>query len=140
MRIENWDSWLVRFALAAKGQRFVWGRTDCVTLTRRGLTQMLGVDPWQGHVKKFKTKRAALLEMNDIDPEITLRDTGATEAGYHFGTSGDVALGPTRDRHGLIAVSLLLPGRKALVSTQELGVLILDKLELPSETRFFRYV
>ena len=141
MKIENWDVWLVAFANAAWGQRFVWGRTDCATLTRRGLATILGNDPWKGHVRSCRSKRAALEIMKSLEePENVLSATGAVEVGHHFGTSGDVALGPVLDDHGLVALSIMLPGRKVLVSTKEFGVLVLDKLNLPEGTRFFRYV
>ena len=129
------------FAQAVQGRRFVWGRTDCATLTRRGLIQVLGEDPWKDRVRKCTGKRAALEIMKTLgNPEDVLYATGAVEVGHLFGTSGDVALGPVLDDHGLVALSLMLPTRKALVSTKELGVLVLDKLDLPGDTRFFRYV
>ncbi len=138
-RIPNWDGWLVKFADEANGRAFEWGQTDCGTLTRRALTQMLGTNPWDGHLSSWKTKRGAARILKGVNAEDALRASGAVEVPYLFGHSGDVGVGPATDAHGLPALSIMLPGRKALVSTAELGVLILDRLDLPRETRFFRY-
>lgn len=139
VRVENWDSELVRYAEAHRGESFRWGETDCVTLTREALMIMLGEDPWRHLVPRFKTLRKAARLAGELEPEITLRDTGAVEVGYHFGWAGDVALAPGQDDDGLPGISLLLPNRKALVATVADGVVVTDKLALPEGTRFFRY-
>ncbi len=137
--IANWDRRLVEFARAADGKPFQWGHTDCVSLVRRGLQTVFGVDVWKGHVGKYKTKRGAVTVAGKTDYEDALRASGAVEVGYHFGTSGDVALSPKEDEHGMFSVALLVPSRKALTSIPSEGVVIVDKLGLEEGTRFFRY-
>lgn len=100
---------------------------------------ILGTDPWRGLIKKWVNKTGALRAARSVSPEDALRVSGAVEVGKQTGTSGDVALGAERDTHGLPAIALLLPTRKALVSTPSTGVVIVDKLNLPDGTRFFRY-
>ncbi len=137
--IANWDRWLVEFANAANGQPFEWGRTDCASLVRRGLQTVFGVDVWKGHVGIYKTKRGAVTVAGKVDYEDALLASGAVEVGYHFGTSGDVALSPKEDEHGMFSVALLVPARKALTSAPREGVVIVDKLRLEEGTRFYRY-
>ncbi len=137
--VANWDRRLVEFARETNGQAFEWGSTDCVSLVRRGLQVEFGVDVWKGHVGKYKTKRGAVTVAGKTDYEDALLTSGAVEVGYHFGTSGDVALSPKEDEHGMFSMALLVPSRKALTSVPREGVVIVDKLQLEPGTRFFRY-
>lgn len=135
----NADLWLVRFARAAQGQPFEWGRTDCATLARRALTTILGRDPWEGEVGEWTTQTGALRVFKRTDPEIALRASGAVEVGRYFATSGDVALGPQSDSMGLPAIYVLVPIRKVLTSNPDKGVIIASADELDPDTRFWRY-
>ena len=139
-RVENWDSCLVRLARAVEGQPFEWGRTDCATLARRGLTTIYGRDVWAGHVGTWKTRRGALGSAGRTDPENALRASGAVPVPPNYAWSGDVALGASLDAHGMPRVSLLLPNRKALTSTPDRGVVVVDKLSLTEGTEFWSYV
>ena len=137
--IENWDSRLVELAREMTGRPFKWGTTDCASLVRRGLTVILGTDPWQGHVGTWKTRRGALGVSRRLDHEDVLRASGAVQVGIHYAWTGDVALGANMDEHGMLQVALLLPTRKAMTSMPETGVVIVDKLSLAEGTRFYRY-
>ena len=137
--VANWDRRLVEFAREVIGQEFEWGLTDCVALVRRGLQVEFGVDVWEGHVGKYKTKRGAVTVAGKTDYEDALLTSGAVEVGFHYGTSGDVALSPREDEHGMLSMALIVPSRKALTSTPSEGVVIVDKLRLEEGTRFFRY-
>jgi hypothetical protein len=142
MRVENWDTFLVKFATEVRDTEFEWGVTDCVTIMRGGLKAILGYDPFSGHLRVWKSKTGALRAFNNIafSPSIILAETGAEGILPNFAWSGDVAVGPETDENGLPAISILLPGRKALVSTLETGVIIIDKLALTKGTEFWRYV
>jgi len=59
--------------------------------------------------------------------------------GARFAWTGDVAIGKSLDDHDMVQVALLLPARKALTSTPDRGVIIVDKLSLTEGTRFWRY-
>jgi hypothetical protein len=137
--VENWDRRIVEFAIGVQGQPFEWGQTDCVSLVRRGLQVMFGEDVWKGHVGTWKTRRGALTVSGKTDYEGALLASGAVEVGHHYGTSGDVALGPKEDEHGMIQMGLLVPTRKVVTATPHVGVAIVDKLRLEEGTRFFRY-
>ena len=139
MRIQNWDVWLVAFANAAVGKPWKIGKTDCVTLTRRALTQMLGRDPWDGVVRHWTTLKKARQVAGQLDALDVLESTGALEVGWHFGTAGDIALGPPDEDYGLPGLSIIVPQRHALISTKDRGVELIDKLTLPEGTRFYRY-
>lgn len=140
MRLPNWDVLLVAFAEEWRGQEFAWGKTDCGIMVRAGLRSMLGKDPWGRKVGKWTSKRGALLRSGQISYEDALCATGAVEVGSGFATAGDVAMGADRDPHGMVALSLLVPTRKALISTVETGVALVDKLQLDDGVRFWRYV
>jgi hypothetical protein len=137
--VANWDRRLVEFVAVVVGQPFKWGETDCVSLVRRGLQLMFDEDVWKGHVGEWKTRRGAITVSGKTDYENALLTSGAVEVGYHYGTSGDVALGPQEDEHGMLQMALLVPTRKALTATPAVGVAIVDKLRLEEGTRFFRY-
>lgn len=141
MRVENWDTWLVQFANEMRDREFVWGETDCVTIMRGGLKAILGRDPLKGKLQSWKSQIGALRAFKRIafSPTILLADTGAVRVLPNFASSGDVAIGPETDKNNLPSISLLLPGRKALVSTPETGVIIIDKLALTTGTEFWRY-
>lgn len=141
MRVENWDTELVMFAREVCGAPFEWGTTDCATIMRRGLIATLGTDPLKGRLGSWTTRAGALRAFNRIafSPAITLSDSGARTVGEKFAWSGDVAVGEALDDNRLPAIALLLPGRKALVSTPELGVIIVDRLSLTQGTTFWRY-
>ncbi len=138
-RVENWDRRLVEFTNEVNGQAFEWGTTDCASLVRRGLSLMFGRDVWKKHVGEWKTKRGALGVSGRTDYEDALRASGAVEMGIHYAWSGDVALGPSEDDHGMLQIGLLVPTRKILTSTPEVGVAIADKLRVEEGTRFYRY-
>ena len=139
MVIHNWDCAVIEVAVANRGRPFKWGSTDCVTLTRRCLKTMLGVDPWAEVLPRYRTKKVALKAALDIDAVTAIESSGGLEVARAFATAGDVGIGPELDDHGLPAVAFLLPSRKALFSTAADGVLIVDHLTLPVGTRFFRY-
>ncbi len=141
VRVDNWDSRLVEFALDMEGRKFQWGRTDCVTLTRRGLNALYGRDPWKRSVPTWKGKVSALKMSQEFEgaKAADFLATSAEEIASPFATSGAIALAPTRDEHGLPGMSILLPGRKVLISTPQTDALIIDKLLLPEGTRFFTY-
>lgn len=138
-RVDNWDRRLVEFAAAVVGQAFTWGRTDCASIVRRGLEAAYGRDVWKGHVGEWKTRRGAVGVSGRTESQEALRASGAVEVGKHYAWSGDVALGSGVDDHGLLQVALLVPTRKAMTSTPELGVLLVDKLSLAEGTTFWRY-
>lgn len=138
-RVDNWDRRLVEFAATVVGRPFKWGQTDCASIVRRGLTQVFSQDVWKGHVGEWKTKRGALGVSGRTEPQEALRASGAVEVGKHYAWSGDVALGDSVDDHGMLQVALLLPTRKAMTSTPENGVVIVDKLKLAEGTTFWRY-
>ncbi|KKN45116.1 hypothetical protein LCGC14_0686180 [marine sediment metagenome] len=138
-RVENWDSRLVEFAREVTDQPFEWGVTDCASLARRGLEVVFGLDLWRGHVGTWKTRRGALGVSGRTEHQEALRASGAVEVGKHYAWSADVALGDSVDDHGMLQVALLLPTRKAMTSTPERGVLIVDKLSLAEGTTFWRY-
>lgn len=135
----NWDVALTRFANYQRGRAFVWGSTDCATLTRQALKVIHNEDKWDGFVKRYDTKKGALLFVRNADPENVLVASGGCQVGRSFATAGDVALAPEMDDHGLPAVSILLCGCKVLYSTVEDGVIIVSKHALPAGTRFYRY-
>lgn len=137
-RLANWDTHLVSFARDVVGREFEWGVTDCATLVRRGLIEMLGRDVLKGHHRVWKTRRGALMASR-VKPQDALKASGAERVGNKFAWSGDVAVGRRVDDHGMIRVALLLPTRKALTSTPDLGVIIVDRLSLTKGTRFWRY-
>ncbi len=138
-RIENWDSRLVEYAKEVDGQAFEWGTTDCASLVRRGLIVIMGDDPWKRAVKTWKTSRGALGIAERVDHQEALRASGAVEVGKHYAWSGDVALGPSEDEHGMIQMALLLPTRKAMTSAPDTGVIIVDRATMAEGTRFYRY-
>lgn len=138
-RIHNWKVWLVHFAQVVEGQGFEWGRTDCVSLARRALRTMYGKDPWKGHVGEWTTRRGALRVAGRTDYEDALRSSGASQVGTLFASAGDVAVGTKRDRHGMFPVAVVLPGRKALISSPERGVFITGTGEFVADTTFWRY-
>ncbi len=139
MRIENWDVALVAFAEYVRGRPFIWGETDCATLVRRGLGIMLDGDPWRGHLGTWKTKIGAFRISSKTDARRILRGSGAVRVVPGYETAGDLALGPGRDAHGLLRVSLLIPSRKALVAFPDQGVRLVDTLSLIPGTSFWRY-
>ena len=140
MRRTNWDVCLIRFASVAKGQAFEWGRTDCAHLARRALFTMLGRDPWDGYVGKWKTRRGALTVAKRTAYPECLNLSGAVEVGDKYATSGDIAVGPTPDRHGMVQMAVVLPGRMAMTSSPDKGVIV-DRLHgFKVGTRFWRYV
>ena len=138
-RVHNWDVWLVRLAQAAEGQDFEWGRTDCVSLVRRALTQMLGEDPWRRALGTWTTKVGAIRVFKRTRPQIVLRATGATRVGTLFATTGDVALGRGGDHDGMLQLGMVLPSRKILTSTLDQGVFIVGGERFSPDVRFFRY-
>lgn len=138
-KIENWDSFLVEYANNMVGKEFVWGKTDCATLARRGLMVILGRNPWRGHIKVWRSKAAALRASKTVDPIAIFNDSGAREIDRGFISAGDIAIGPEIDSHGMFRFSLLVPTRKALSSWTEQGVILIDHLHLPIGTRFWRY-
>ena len=137
--VANWDRRLVEFAAVVVGQPFEWGQTDCVSLVRRGLQLMFNEDVWKGHVGEWKTKRGAITVSGKTDYEDALLTSGGVEVGYHYASSGDVALGPNEDEHGMLQMALLVPTRKVITATPEVGVALVDKLRLEEGTRFYRY-
>lgn len=139
-RLHNWDTWLVEFAIKMIGQPFKWGQTDCATLVRNGLRSIYGRDVWRGHVGIWTARRGALIVSNRTKPKMALRASGAVETHTKHAWSGDVALGPSMDAHGMFQLSLLIPNRKALTSTPETGVIVVDTLSLTKGTRFWHYV
>ncbi len=72
-RIENWDSALVRYAETVLGEAFKWGRTDCAAVVRNGLNEILGLDPWKGHVEVWRSKVKALRIASSLDAEVERR-------------------------------------------------------------------
>lgn len=138
-RLPNCDTRLVDFAGDVVGEDFKWGTTDCASLVRRGLTAMMGKDVWKKHVRIWKTRRGALTASKNMEPKHVLEASGAVEVGAKFAWSGDVAIGKNSDDHDMVQVALLLPARKALTSTPDRGVIIVDKLSLTEGTRFWRY-
>jgi hypothetical protein len=138
-RLANWDSHLVGFARGVVGEDFEWGTTDCASLVRRGLIAMMGEDVWKKHVRIWKTRRGALAASKKTEPEHVLEVSGAVKVGTKFAWAGDVAMGKNLDDHNMVQLSLLLPTRKALTSTPDRGVIIVDKLSLTEGTGFWRY-
>lgn len=138
-RLPNWDVRLVAFAREMSGQVFEWGSTDCASLVRRGLIAMMGKDVLKKHIGIWKTRRGALLVSRHTKPDGALKASGAVRVGMGYAWSGDVAVGASTDGHNMAQVALLLPTRKALTSTPEMGVIIVDKLSLTKGTRFWRY-
>lgn len=135
----NWDVALTKFANYQRGRAFVWGSTDCATLTRQALKVIHDEDKWDGFVKRYYTKKGALLFARNADPENVLIASGGRQVGRGFATAGDVALAHETDDHGLPAVSILLCGCKVLYSTVEDGVTIVSQYALSAGTRFYRY-
>lgn len=138
-RIHNWDVCLVRFAQFVEGRDFQWGRTDCASLVRQALTEILGTDPWRGALGTWSTKTGALRVFKRTKPQRVLRSTGAVRVGTLFATAGDVALGPGGDARGLLGLAMVLPSNKVLTSTPERGVYIVGGQEFGAGVRFFRY-
>ena len=136
----NGDILLAEFAMASRGRAFRWGSTDCVSLTRKALGVLHESDPWGDHIPSFKTKKSALAAAKSVDLITALETAGAVEVGLGYATTGDVAVGPFTDAHGLPATSIMVPGRRVLMSTVEAGVCIVPKTALPTGTRFFRHV
>ena len=141
VRVHNWDSRLVEFAMTMKGRKFQWGRTDCVALTRKGLIALYGRDPWKRSVPTWKGKVGALRMSVEFEgPKAAdFLGTEAEELTPAFATSGTIALAPTRDEHGLPGLSILLPGQKVLISTPQTDVMIIDRFALPTGSRFYTY-
>ncbi len=137
--VANWDRRLVEFVKEVRGTPFKWGQTDCASLVRRGLQLMFDEDVWKGHVNRWKTLKGAAKVSGTTDYEVALLASGAVEVGYHYASSGDVALGPQEDEHGMLQMALLVPTRKAMTATPLVGVEIVDKLMLEDGTLFFRY-
>ncbi len=129
----------MNFAQLAEGQAFEWGRTDCASLVRRALTQMLGVDPWKKHLGVWTTRTGALRVLKRTKPHKVLKSTGAVQVGTLFATAGDVALGRHLDARGLLGLAMVLPSNKVLTSTPESGVYIVTGREFGGDVRFFRY-
>lgn len=138
-RIENWDVWLVEMAEAARNEGFEWGRTDCASLARKCLTQMLGEDPWADDLGTWKSKTAAIKQLAAVgDVESFMVRTGGVEVTERFATTGDIAVGPGQDGNGLIQVAVILPNRKALASSSSEGPKI-EPASFVDGTRFWRY-
>lgn len=138
-RIHNWDVSLVRFAQLVEGDVFEWGRTDCASVVRQALMQILGVDPWKGCLGTWKTKTGALRVFKRTEPQDVLESTGAVRVGTLFATAGDVALGRGVDARGLLGLAMVLPSNKVLTSTPEKGVYIVGGRGFGTDVRFFRY-
>ncbi len=139
MRLENWDNRLVKFVVDHNGLEYEWGETDCAQLVRSALYAMYGRDLWHDHVGTWTTKTGAIRVLNKLDVEDILEKTGAFRITRPFSTSGDIAFNPPTNDHDIISLSILVPTRKALMSTPEEGVHYIDALLLPQSTRYWRY-
>lgn len=140
IRVPNWDTALVEFALEVDGEPFEWGRTDCVSIVRLALSRMYGgTDPLDGHIGSWTTKRGALRVSKNTDALDALKRAGFVEVAPVYATTGDVALGATADACGAPAVSIVLPMRMMLVSTPEHGVRMVHRDDINPGTRYWRH-
>lgn len=139
MRVERWDVVLLEFADAVIKEEYEWGTSDCVSVTRRALSAILGRDPWKDHIGTWKTMRGALKVVKKIDPAEVLLASGAVEVGYNFASAGDVALLPDEDDgYPFPHIALVLHRGKHLVAHPDNGIRIIDPVRNPL-TRIFRY-
>lgn len=134
MRVANWDSVLRAWAATQLGAPYVWGRTDCVSLTTTGLQQLY---PAPLGLPAFPTKHAALRALLE-DPALlagTLTALGAVAVALPFAQAGDV-LEPPPDLDE--PAVLLCLGAATLATAPAEGVHLVPTLALPPTTRAWR--
>lgn len=136
-RIRNWDVQLVLWAREQIGKPFEWGRTDCASLTRGALAVMYGTDPLTAVF--WSDLRSALSAIEGLGgAAAALQRLGAQPCPLKFAQAGDIAVGPERDAHGLVQLSVVLGRGQVLVTTPEHGVAVASIAALTHGTECWR--
>lgn len=84
------ESQLIEWALKQQGKKYEWGRTDCVSLVRKGLNIFLNKDPFL-NTPYWKNKQQARKIWIDLGGVCTaFKNLGATEIDANYIRTGDV--------------------------------------------------
>lgn len=120
-RTETWEVDLVAWADSVRGQPFVWGKTDCVSLAREALRAVFGEDPAPGLAYGSLREAVAVIEERGLEER--LRDAGLVlvEGGPNFAQNADLVVGTDPDTPAFPAVAIHVAGRW-VVTSPERGV------------------
>ena len=118
-RVLNWDVHVTTWAIAQRGRPFIWGETDCGSLTREGHRVMYGRDLYEDIGSWLTAYSASRILVEHHGFGAILRSRGALAVPYHSLQTGDVVLGDAPGR----AAALVVAGR-LLIADEEGGVLL----------------
>lgn len=137
VKVANYEVVVVELAERMRGQPFVWGQTDCVSISRRTLEAMLGSDPWRDSVPKYKTLREARRVFDRVDMATIWN--GAREVRDRLIVTGDIGVAPALDDHNLPSLYVALPRSLALIANPSEGTTTIQRRRLLEGTRWYRY-
>lgn len=137
VKVANHEVLVVDLAERMRGEPFVWGSTDCVSICRRTLTTMLGTDPWRDSVPRYATLREARRVFDRVDMA-TIWD-GAIEVRDRLIVTGDIGVAPARDDYNLPSLYVALPRSLALIANASEGTTTIRRQRLLQGTRWYRY-
>lgn len=93
-RVQDWRPRLVAWAEEVRGLPFVWGRTDCGTLTRKALAVCFGRDIFSNVPHWRNVDQAATVLARYGTMSYALEQLGAQEVELPFARAGDVTVVP----------------------------------------------
>ena len=136
MRIRNWDLALFRWLTKKVGKPFRWGRTDCASLVKGAARAMYSKNVFAsvGAWTSLRTAKETLDSLDDT--RAVLESQGAIRVKRTFVQSGDITYSGTDDS-GLPQLAVIW-NSKALVSTPQDGVRIVELADLAEDTEFWR--
>jgi len=136
MRPNAWSVALVRWASELRGEPYEWGRTDCGSLAREAIGIVTGSDPFP-ETPAWTSPEAAKASLKALGGfQAAMEGLGAREVALAYAQSGDVARTPPTEEHPA-HLAVIVAGR-ALVTTEEAGVHLVELSQLPERTVLWR--
>lgn len=136
-RVLNHHSLLVQWACSVVDKPYVWGETDCGTLTREGLRIILGKDPFPGVPSWYSEEESRKIWFGMGGPDEAFLKLGAIEIDKGYIQTGDVAILEIGD----MITACLAINDKLLFSTSDKGTCFkpLRQLLNLNNIRFYKW-
>lgn len=136
LRVRDWRTKLLAWALTCSRLPFAWGETDCGTLARTALGILFGRDVVPD-IRPWRSARGAALAWRRHPPDRVFQELGAEVMPLAFARSGDVIvcaeLGEAAGGHVLV---VCVDGTIGLTSG-DTGVMLIAVGDLPAEARAY---
>ncbi len=90
---QDWKKQLADYLESKKGHKFVWGVSDCVSLTLNAITAMTGDDQHLKLIKWHTAKQARTIFQESMSPDSYLNGIKAQPIKLQAAATGDIITG-----------------------------------------------